>query len=234
MDPRHLFIDECFTDMCAYCGAQPNTRDHVPSKVLLDEPYPLQLPVVRACDRCNESISLDEQYLACFLDCVISGGTKIDCLNRPNVKRILSRNPALQKRLENAKRKNELDNLQWEPEFDRIRNVILKLARGHIAYELYPKFEEPTKVSFVPLQMLSEEKRSDFEDITSGKHDLWPEIGSRAFSRVLGKSPDCFEKSGDWIIIQPSRYRYAVTEKIGVLVRMVLSEYLACKVFWEI
>lgn len=71
MDPRHLFIDRRLTGMCVYCGDQPDTRDHVPSKVFLNEPYPPELPVVAACKRCNESFSLDEQYLACFLDCVI-------------------------------------------------------------------------------------------------------------------------------------------------------------------
>ena len=49
MDPRHLFMDERLTGKCVYCGAQPETRDHVPSKVLLDEPYAAQLPVVGAC-----------------------------------------------------------------------------------------------------------------------------------------------------------------------------------------
>ena len=37
MDPRHLFIDERHTGFCVYCGAQPDTRDHVPSKVFLKE-----------------------------------------------------------------------------------------------------------------------------------------------------------------------------------------------------
>lgn len=74
MDPRHLFIDERHTGMCVYCGSPPDTRDHVPSKVLLDEPYPPELPVVGACEKCSSSFSLDEQYLACFLDCVIHGG----------------------------------------------------------------------------------------------------------------------------------------------------------------
>jgi len=76
MDPRQLFIDERHTGMCVYCGTHPDTRDHFPSKVLLDEPYPPELPVVRACEKCNASFSLDEQYLACFLDCVIRGGAE--------------------------------------------------------------------------------------------------------------------------------------------------------------
>ncbi|MBA7559587.1 hypothetical protein ES708_01202 [subsurface metagenome] len=234
MDPRHLFMDERLTGMCVYCGAQPDTRDHVPSKVLLDEPYPAQLPVVGACDWCNASFSLDEQYLACFIDCVICGGTETAGLRRPNVKRILDGNPALQQRIEGSRRKDEAGNLLWEPEANRVRNVVLKLARGHTSYELYPKFEKPVEVTFAPLQVLREEERSAFEQLTSGKLDLCPEIGSRALLRTFGKSPDRFEQSGDWIVVQPGRYRYAVAETGGVLARMVLSEYLACEVVWEV
>ena len=233
MDPRHLFIDERQTGMCAYCGTRPATRDHIPSKVLLDEPYPPELPVVGACETCNASFSLDEQYTACFLDCVICGCTGVSDQHRSNVKRILKENPALRERIESALKKDEADNLLWEPEADRIQNVVLKLARGHAAYELYPKLEEPTAVSFAPLSVLSDEERSSFEQTVTDKIGLWPEIGSRAFLRAFGKSPDRLPLSGDWIVVQPDRYRYAVAETGGVIVRMVLSEYLACEVVWE-
>jgi hypothetical protein len=233
MDPRHLFIDERLVGMCIYCGARPDTRDHVPSKVFLDEPYPPQLPVVGACERCNVSFSLDEQYLACFIDCVICGGTETTGLQRPKIKRILDGNRVLQQRIEESRRKDGSDTLLWELEADRVRNVVLKLARGHSAYELYPKFEEPVEVGFAPLQVLSAGERSAFEQLISRKLDLWPEIGSRAFLRAFGKPPDRFEQSGDWIIVQPGRYRYAIVEADGVLVRMVLSEYLACSVSFE-
>jgi hypothetical protein len=233
MDPRHLFIDERHTGMCAYCGTRPATRDHVPSKVLLDEPYPPELPVVGACEKCNASFSLDEQYTACFLDCVICGGTGVSDQHRSNVKRILKDNPALRERIERARKRDEADNLLWEPEADRIQNVVLKLARGHAAYELYPKLEEPTAVGVAPLPVLSDEVRSSFERIAADKIDLWPEIGSRAFLRAFGKSPDRLPVSEGWVVVQPDRYRYAVAETGGVLVRIVLSEYLACEIVWE-
>ena len=232
MDPLHLFLDERLTGMCVYCGAQPETRDHGPSKVLLDEPYPSQLPVVGACESCNASFSLDEQYLACFIDCVICGTAETAELQRPNVKRILSGNPALQHRIEASRRADGAGNLLWQPEINRVRKVISKLAQGHVAYELYPKIEEPLEVTFAPLPTLSKEKRTAFENMTSGKLDLWPEIGSRAFLRACGKSPNRFEQSGDWVVVQPGRYRYAAVETGKDLVRIVLSEYLACKVSW--
>jgi hypothetical protein len=83
------------------------------------------------------------------------------------------------------------------------------------------------------LPVLSDEKRSSFEQIAADKIDLWPEIGSRAFLRAFGKSPDRLPVSDGWVVVQPDRYRYAVSETGGVLVRMVLSEYLACEVVWE-
>jgi len=233
MDPRHLFMDERLTGMCVYCGAQPETRDHVPLKVLLDEPYPPELPVVGACEKCNSSFSLDEQYMACFLDCVICGGSVASDLHRSNIERILKDNPALKGKIEKARKRDDADNLLWEPEADRVRNIVLKLARGHVAYELYPKLEEPTKVIFAPLQLLSDEERWSFEQLTAGKVDLWPEIGSRAFLRACGKSPDRLPVSDGWVVVQPARYRYAVAETGGVLVQMVLSEYLACEVVWD-
>jgi hypothetical protein len=131
------------------------------------------------------------QYLACFLDCVICGGTETSDMHRPNVKRILEENPALRYRIESARKGDAADNLFWEPEADRARNVILKLARGHAAYELYPKLEKPSIFGFAPLQILSDDQRSAFEQVAGdNKIDLWPEIGSRAFLRAYGKSPD--------------------------------------------
>jgi len=234
MDPRHLFIDERLTGMCVYCGAQPQTSDHVPSKVLLDKPYPRLLPVVGACESCNASFSLDEQYLACFIECVICGTVETGGLRRPNVKRILSGNPALKCRINSSRREDEADNCLWQPETDRVRRMVLKLARGHAAYELYPKIEEPLEVYYAPLSTLSQEEKTAFENTLFGElYPPWPEIGSRAFLRACGKNPDGFDQSGDWVVVQPDRYRYAVVETGGVLVRVVLSEYLACFVAWE-
>jgi len=99
---------------------------------------------------------------------------------------------------------------------------------------LYPKLEKPRILGFAPLQILSDDQRSAFEQVAGDDEiDLWPEIGSRAFLRAFGKSPDRLPLSGGWVVVQPDRYRYAVVETGGVLVRMVLSEYLACEVAWE-
>jgi hypothetical protein len=144
MDPRHLCIDERLkTDVCIYCFGEARTRDHVPPKVFLDEPYPSQLPVVDACEACNSGSSLDEQYLSCFLECVLCGGSDPDRLQRPKIKRILSENANLRQRIQASMKQGGEDAMLWEPENSRVQKVILKLSTGHAAYELFTQSEKP-------------------------------------------------------------------------------------------
>jgi hypothetical protein len=53
---------------CVHCGGPDETDDHVPSKVLLDEPYPENLIVCSSCLSCNNALSIDETYLACLIE----------------------------------------------------------------------------------------------------------------------------------------------------------------------
>lgn len=225
MDPKHhLFLDERLNGMCVYCGGQPTTRDHVPSRTLLDEPFPENLPVVDACAACNSGMSFDEQYLYCFLECVMCGTTDPAGIQRANVRRTLARSPALMSRIASSQRTDESGDLVWQPETERVRKVLAKLARGHAAYELYPQFEDPTEVVFTPLLAMSGDERSLFEQVISEPLQLWPELGSRAFLRACGAYPQS-EQVGLWVIVQPGRYRYSVVEEdSGVVVQMVLSE----------
>jgi hypothetical protein len=175
---------------------------------------------------------LDEQYLACFIECVISGAADPACLKRPKVQRILTENSELQRRIA-ASMKQDSEDVQWLPETERVRNVILKLARGHAAYELFPQFGDPVQLEFRPLLSLRPKERADFENRPHGLSAPWPEIESRAFHRAAGVRVDEFAQVGDWIVVQPSRYRFAVNETGAVEVRIVLSEYLGCRVSWE-
>jgi hypothetical protein len=104
MDPRQLFSDERLRGFCVYRGRAPESRDHCPSKVLLDEPFPPNLPVVEACLECNNNSSLDEQYVACLIEAVVCGSTNANNIFRLHIKRILEETPGLAARLENGKR----------------------------------------------------------------------------------------------------------------------------------
>src|ERR1035438_2652294 len=151
MDPRHLAIDERLkTDTCVYCHRKANTRDHVPSRVLLDEPYPPQLPTVDACEKCNTGFSSDEEYLSCFIECVLCGATEPGSLRRPKVKRILHEKPKLREQIHESMTRDG-DALLWKLETERVKKVIVKLATGHAAYELVTQDEPPGHIEFRPL-----------------------------------------------------------------------------------
>lgn len=85
VDPRQLFFDQRNAGFCVHCGGDDSTSDHVPSKVLLDEPYPDNLPLVPACQTCNNGFSDDESYLACLIECAISGSTDPERVRREKV-----------------------------------------------------------------------------------------------------------------------------------------------------
>jgi hypothetical protein len=232
MNPKHLFADERLGFGCVYCGRAPNTRDHVPSRVLLDDPLPDNLPVVPACNECNNGFSTDEEYFACFLECVLTGATSPSDCRRENVKRKLSEKPLLASRVLSSAQ-NIDGGLVWTPEVGRVQSVVLKLARGHAAYELgTPQLDEPETIEFVPLSTLSPKQRADFEGVDAGGLRGWPEIGSRAFFRACG-APPFNDQCGPWITVQPGRYRYSVDEHGGVTVRIVLADYLACRIVWS-
>lgn len=229
MDPRHLFIDARMAGCCVYCGGSPDSRDHSPSKVLLDDPLPPELPVVDACNHCNNSFSLDEQYLACAIETTVCGSADARDVSRPKIKRILTETGSLAARLAAAKRLDHRGAAIWDVELDRVRRVILKLARGHVAHELgLLKLEEPEAVSIAPFVEMSTEEKREFE-LTEGRaFSPWPEIGSRAFIAAVQGEPS----GSPWKIVQEGRYRYRVSQADGDFVHVVLSEYLACQIGW--
>lgn len=101
------FSDSRHKQSCVHCARlllkEETNRDHVPSKSLLLEPYPENLPVVDVCKFCNEDFSSDEEYLAAFLGCVLTGTTDPDLQTNERVKRILQRSKGLRARIEGSK-----------------------------------------------------------------------------------------------------------------------------------
>ena len=116
----------------------------------------------------------------------------------------------------------------WQPEKDRIKEVILKLSRGHIAYELgIQRVDEPEFIEILPIPSMSKAKLEAFYLLESGH--LYPEIGSRAYVNSLTGKPTAYEQ---WFAVQNNRYYYAVGQSHGDWVKIVLSNYLACHVAW--
>lgn len=231
---HHLFQDYRNLGCCIYCGDAPETRDHVPSRILLDNPLPENLPLVEACSNCNRSFSLDEEYVACFLEAVVTGTTDVDQMAREKIKNALIHNPKLSSRIQESLTISADGRKIWIPEKDRIHNVVLKLARGHVAYELGIACpESPDSIACIPLISMSPEQQSQFESAGSDEPCLhgYPEIGSRGFLRAVGVRPS-ENTEGPWVEVQSNRYRYAVEQPGHPIVRIVIREYLACQVIW--
>lgn len=228
MDPKKLFIDDRLKGVCAYCGAAANSRDHVPSKILLDEPYPQNIPVAESCTECNQGFSASEEYFACLIDCVINGTTTPNENFRKKIIATLTARPSIAQRIERGRETKPSGELLWQPETDRVKEVVLKLSRGHIAYELgIQRTDEPDLIEILPIPSMSEPMLESFYLLENGH--LYPEIGSRAFINSLIGKPTAYEQ---WYTVQENRYHYSVGQSHGDWVKIVLSNYLTCHVAW--
>lgn len=241
MDQLKTFADSRLINGCIYCGGSEDTRDHVPSRALLDSPLPENLPVVGACRYCNNGFSKDEEYFASLIESVIAGSTEPDQIERLTVAKILRRSPALRARIE-ANRSTQGEQVSFGVEADRIKSVVLKLARGHAAFELsQPCFQEPTSLWWCPLVLMNEEERQSYD--ASHVIEMLGEVGSRGLQRLLVTQYTLETTSGekftsnllinDWVEVQEDRYRYLAIDDHGeVRIKIVIREYLACEVTW--
>ena len=222
---------------CTHCGVvlDPTnaTKDHAPSKCLLDRPLPENLPTVMICGSCNRSFAKDEEYLCVLLAAVISGDADPDPGLFPTAVASVEHSPGLRKRIKRAQR-HQLPlwgepEILWMPESDRVRGVIAKNAHGHVLHELGdPALGAPSAVWCWPMNRLSVDQRDAFECVPFGA--LWPEVGSRMMQRLAGVDP----LVNGWVEVQKDVYRYAVAQgPDGLLVRTVIREYLATEVHWD-
>lgn len=161
----------------------------------------------------------------------MNGTTSPTSTFREKVARILESKPQLANEIEKSCRV-EGERKNWYPDIERVKNIMLKLARGHAAYECAETFrKEPNEILITPFLNLSAEERDAFE--FQSPYAIWPEIGSRAFMRATGMIRSDPSDNG-WQIVQPERYRYRVDySDHPFTVKLVLSEYLSCQVAWH-
>ena len=228
------FSDARSRGICIHCEEGlvdgEGTRDHVPSKALLDPPYPENLSVVDVCHQCNVGFSKDEEYLAAFLASVICGSTNLDSDRLPVAAQALEYSSRLRKRIDRVRQIQGTlwgyPEIQWTSEIERIARVIIKNSRGHILFEVgLPIVAPPSYICIAPIQRISAQQIDEFEN-PSGT-SMWPEVGSRSMQRIA--TGEC--ELGGWIEVQKGVYRYAVSEFLSV--RIALREYLAAEVAWD-
>jgi len=211
------------------------------SRAFLDAPFPEHLPGVGACLSCNNGFSADEEYLACLVEAAVAGTTDPKAMRRPSVQRAFARSVKLRARLE-AARYEEAGKTWFAPEQARVLNVVVKLARGHAAFELsQPCREQPASVLCRPLITMSGQEREEFEEPYFP--EILPEVGSRASRRLMVIQPTLagFGASvpvpglmlQDWQEVQKDRYSYLATDDgAEIRVRILIGGYLACDVRW--
>lgn len=234
-------INDIFTDnrnhqWCIHCSRYlldlETNRDHVPSRGLLQKPYPTNLPIVRICKDCNAKFAIDEQYFVAFLGSVLSGSADPNRQNNRRSADILRKNNKLQRRIENSKTVYKTQcgetTYAWTAEQDRINKIILKNARGHVFYEIgEPMLSEPKyiRTGFLGAGLTEDDINFRCVDIDS----FWPEVGSRMMTRIIAGNQDIYD---GWIVVQKGTYRYRVEYKNCTLVRTVICEYLVTEVCW--
>jgi len=231
------YADERHRGWCIHCGAVlanvESNQDHVPSKTILDRPFPENLPTVRICRLCNTSFSSDEEYFTAFLGSVLAGTTDPDQQVSERAEKIMTNNHRLQDainaQLEVVKDADGNDRVTFVPDIARIQNVVVKNARGHVLFEHgQPAEGEPSHIAIQPIPVLKPDSLANFETINYGEG--WPEVGSRLMTRLV--SGDDMRRDG-WVVVQPNVYRFAVMDHGEFIVRTVIREYLATEVVWK-
>ncbi len=214
--------------LCFYCGGIASTMDHIPSKILLDKPFPDNLHAVPCCLACNNSFSLDEEYVGCLFECIICNTCNVEELNRPNIQKILKRKPALLSRIK-SELNFENNAIGINPDINRVKAVLTKCAKGHIHYE-YTEFlcdDEPSVFKLRLLSNMTEEERSIFFE--TNKIEIFPEIGSRASQNYFVISNGLI--SSCWFDVQKENYSFMISNN-PYSVKMLIQNQIAIEFIW--
>lgn len=122
------------SDRCVFCGECADTREHIFAKCFFDRPYPNNLPTIPSCRKCNNSFSLDEQYLMYLIDYLKS----VECNNgefvRTIAKKTFCHNEELENRMINSLSIERCGKPIFSIESNRINRVIQKIAQCLFMY----------------------------------------------------------------------------------------------------
>lgn len=130
---------------CVYCSGKAETRDHVPPKALLVEPWPTNLRTVPACSPCNVAWSLDEQYMAVVVAHLTENPRVASTLDDGGaIDRALAASPLLEERIVASLSVDDEGRVAFAPEIARISRIARKVAFGlhALKYGTGPRLED--------------------------------------------------------------------------------------------
>ncbi|SEG03004.1 hypothetical protein SAMN05421847_1335 [Halpernia humi] len=206
MQQVHPQNDERYDNICCYCQnsfKNNKTKDHIPSKVLLDEPFPENLPIVFCCYDCNQSFSTDEEYFACIIEYLVAGTKNIEKIERKKIKNILNQKKYLKNKIEaNITENNGVLTIHFDESV--LKKVLSKLVFGHMSYELSnPYIQTPNFIGFNTIDNLNDFEYQEF--ISDSFVDIIPEVGTRASLNHIIQNQKLIST---WKIVQKNNYQY--------------------------
>lgn len=205
---------------CVYCGAKADTREHVPSKVFLNKPYPDNLGIVPACFKCNNSFSRDELFLSILIEKLKSKHLGQKYVFSNDTTERLNKNKKLVNEIETIINNNNINECD-----ETIKRILFKLAIGHAVFEVSEGY--CAKNGTVHYKFFNDVSDEEFENFTAPfiiNNHLLPEIGSRVYERitivdvVLSSANDKEQRIQttlallNWVEVQ--RSKYVVTARI--------------------
>lgn len=222
MEQIRPFGDDRLTALCYLCHGDPATRDHVPPRVFLDEPYPENLPVVGCCRDCNEGASQDEEYVACLLEAAACGTGDPSRIVRGKISRILTERPALASRISTSFGPDGYLAAEW----NRVLTVVDKIGRALWTFESGETTGGMlTTIDVDPIANMSDQVYKRFLEPPAS--DIFPEVGSRMMIRAVTAIGD--EMAFYWQEVQAERFSYAIdVERCAV--KLLIRAYLAVEV----
>jgi hypothetical protein len=175
---------------CYFCGKLSDSKDHIPSKNLLEKPYPKNLLTIPACVKCNQSFSLDEEY---FLNVLVEISDNPILVSRKepggSVYNARRRSKKLSERIQDSLFQAQDGRIYFKTEEDRIKRVIEKNALGlyYHRYRIIPALNAFQCVGFYPF-IVEETRPAEIFMLTySEKFRMkrWTHIQENVFSYIV-------------------------------------------------
>lgn len=176
--------------ICLFCGGKADSKDHIPSKNLIEKPYPNNLLTISSCIKCNKSFSLDEEY---FLNVLVEISNNPTLLAKKesngSVYKARERSSGLRDRIQNSLIVGDDGRIYFKSESDRIKRVIEKNAFG-LYFHKYKKLSKLSSFNctgFFPFSIEETRPAAIFMLTYSEKFLLkkWTTIQENVFSYIV-------------------------------------------------
>lgn len=225
-----------FNSTCIYCRTNvANSREHLPSRIFLDTPYPEEYSIVPACEKCNGSFSSDEVYVSSFIDKLRSALSNNAFPLREKTISAINHDKELAKIL-NEQIRTENGKILVNYVTESFLKILIKLAKGHLCQDQDKVFESDclVEVNFKFKPDLSKDEIYQFEELPSV--DKSSECGSDFTHGLLiieglGLTSQVFVP---WNEVQDGNYRYLTyLDHNNYVVRIVICETLFAEVLYH-